>query len=222
MAEIKASYVDHMGSDLSIVNAARVSFGKQSETLKQRDKDLIKYLANNEHYSPFEHVSCTVLVECPLYIRSQIHRHRTFSYNEISRRYTSENIEFYVPPVDDIRMQSSDNKQASEGLLDEQQATFLRHKMIASCAEAKTLYEDMIFRGMAREQARAILPTCTMTKFYMSGSLRNFAHFLELRLHPHAQKEARMVAEQIYLILKEKFPVGLEALMEGKGLSLPK
>lgn len=214
MAEIKASYVDHCGSDLSIVNAARVSFGKQSETLKQKDIDLIKYLANNEHYSPFEHVTCTILVECPLYIRSQIHRHRTFAYNEISRRYTSENIDFYIPPVDDIRMQSKDNKQASRGSLDQASADSAKWLMEEFCKKAMEAYEDLLALGVAREQARSVLPMCTSTKFYMTGNLRNFVHFLELRLHPHAQREARMVAEQILEILKRLFPVSTEALLE--------
>jgi len=217
MAEIKATYVDHCGSDLSIVNAARVSFGKKSEKLKQKDKDLIKYLADNEHYSPFEHVTCTIVVECPLYIRSQIHRHRTFSYNEISRRYTSENIEFYIPPVDDIRMQSSDNKQASRGSLDHASADNAQYLIEELCRKAKQTYDELLELGVAREQARSVLPVCTMTKFYMSGNLRNWVHFLKLRLHPHAQKEARIVAEQVLAVLKEKFPEGVKALMASCG-----
>src|SRR5579863_7226904 len=113
---LKATYVQHVGSDLTIVNAARISFGTESQVLEDKDKKLIKYLADNEHMSPFEHNVLTVIIECPLYIRSQIHRHRTFSYNEVSRRYTSDDIQFYIP--DTVRRQAASNRQASEGELD--------------------------------------------------------------------------------------------------------
>ena len=113
--KIQALYVDHMGSDLTVVNAARISFGRKHEELTDGDIKLIEYLAKNEHLSPFEHCSMTAIIECPLYIRSQIHRHRTFAYNEVSRRYTADDLEFYIPPPDDIRAQSKSNKQASEG-----------------------------------------------------------------------------------------------------------
>jgi thymidylate synthase (FAD) len=214
MSEIKVTYVDHLGTDLTAVNAARVSFGKQSDELKSRDVALIEYLADNQHYSPFEHQVLTVIVECPLYIRSQIHRHRTFAYNEISRRYSADNIDFYIPETDNIRKQSSDNKQGSDGAFEGEEAEGIRDAMAAFCASANSLYEAMVAQGVAKEQARSVLPMCTMTKFYMTGSLRNFCHFLELRLDGHAQKEAQEVAKQLLAILKEKFPVSMEAMMK--------
>src|SRR5687767_14024229 len=102
-----------MGEDLSVVNAARVSYGTSSSSLTDKDKKLIKYLADHKHMSPFEHCAMTALITCPLFVRSQIHRHRTFSYNEISRRYTSEDIEFYLPSS--WRKQDEKNKQSSAG-----------------------------------------------------------------------------------------------------------
>src|SRR4030067_2674197 len=112
---MKVTYIQHMGSDLNVVNAARISFNTEVTELSDKDKKLIAYLADNEHMSPFEHNILTVIVECPLYIRSQIHRHRTFSYNEVSRRYTSENLEFFIPDI--IRKQAESNRQASSGEL---------------------------------------------------------------------------------------------------------
>src|SRR5437667_11514171 len=108
---IDVEYIDHMGTDLSIVNAARISYGKHKNELDDKDVKLINYLAQHQHMTPFEHTALTVLVTCPLYIRSQIMRHRTFSYNELSRRYTAEGIEFYIP--DEFRNQSESNKQGS-------------------------------------------------------------------------------------------------------------
>jgi len=216
MSEIKVTYIDHCGSDISTVNAARVSFGKKTNTLKQKDIELIKYLADNQHLSPFEHLTCTVKIDCPLYIRSQIHRHRTFSYNEISRRYTSENITFYVPPTSDVRSQSTDNKQCSGSILDDEEAFKALEMIDSHNTESLNTYNKLLKMGVAREQARSVLPMCTMTSFYMTGNLRNYAHFLKLRLHSHAQKEARMVAEQLLEILKQQFPVSMEALMSCK------
>ena len=208
---IKVDYVDHLGNDLSIVNAARVCVGKHSDQLKPEDEKLIDYLATHQHLTPFEHVTLTVLVECPLAIRSQIHRHRTFSYNEVSRRYTSENIEFYLPPADDIRQQAAKNKQGSDGqiLFPDLALNIIRR---AYC-DAENAYEALLSMGVAREQARFVLPTGLMTKFYMTGNLRNFIHFVKLRIDPHAQKEAQDVGNQLLKILEERFPTATKALM---------
>jgi thymidylate synthase (FAD) len=210
--KIKVSYVSHMGDDLTIVNAARVSFNKSSDSLDERDKKLIRYLAEHNHMSPFEHCTLTVIVEVPLYIRSQIHRHRTFAYNEISRRYTSENLEFYVPDMGDIRKQSKSNRQASDGELDEDESMAVQAMMNKSHTECLELYNKLIDMGVCREQARGVLPQNLMTKFYMTGNLRNFAHFLKLRSHKGAQQEVQEVADQLRTILTEKFPQALEAL----------
>lgn len=212
---IKVSYVSHMGDDLTIVNAARVSFNKSSDTLDDKDIKLIKYLAEHQHMSPFEHCTLTVIVEVPLYIRSQIHRHRTFAYNEISRRYTSENLEFYLPTIDDIRQQSKSNRQASDGQLESADAQNAIELMQYIHKKSLDAYNALLEDGVCREQARGVLPQSLMTKFYMTGNLRNFAHFLKLRTHQGAQKEVREVASQLRTILTEKFPIALAALMDG-------
>jgi len=210
--KIKVSYVSHMGDDLTIVNAARVSFNKSSDTLDERDKKLINYLAEHNHMSPFEHCTLTVLIEVPLYIRSQIHRHRTFAYNEVSRRYTSEDLDFYVPDMGDIRKQSKSNRQGSDGELDEDESMAVQAMMNKFHADSLELYNNLLDLGVCREQARGVLPQNLMTKFYMTGNLRNFAHFLKLRSHKGAQQEAQEVADQLRAILTEKYPQALEAL----------
>jgi len=210
--KIKVSYVSHMGDDLTIVNAARVSFNKSSDTLDDRDKKLINYLAEHNHMSPFEHCTLTVLIEVPLYIRSQIHRHRTFAYNEVSRRYTSEDLDFYVPDMGDIRKQSKSNRQGSDGELDEDESMAVQAMMNKFHADSLALYNNLLDLGVCREQARGVLPQNLMTKFYMTGNLRNFAHFLKLRSHKGAQQEAQEVADQLRTILTEKYPQALEAL----------
>lgn len=209
---IKVHYVNHMGDDLTVVNAARVSFNVISDILTEKDEKLIKYLADHEHMSPFEHCAMTFIIECPLYIRSQIHRHRTFSYNEVSRRYTSEDLVFYVPSIDDIRKQSKSNRQASSGIHEKINAKALIDIMEKSHKKSLVVYQKLIDSGVCREQARGVLPQNLMTKFYMTGNLRNIAHFLALRMHDGAQKEIRDVAEQMLSIVSNHFPVAIKAL----------
>lgn len=211
MTQIKADYIDHMGDDLRVVNAARISYANTNVELDERDEKLINYLAKNKHYSPFEHCQLTVLIKCPLYIRSQIHRHRTFSYNEVSRRYTSEDLEFYEPSL--YRKQHDKSKQCSDG--------YLTHEInqpivtIVNKLHLLTLktYNDLVDIGVSREMARGVLPQNLMTSFYMTGNLRNWIAFLRLRLDSHAQQEAQFIAKEIYTIVKEKFPVSGTALL---------
>lgn len=212
--KISAELVQGMGDDLTVVNAARVSFGTESQAFNLKDAKLIHYLADHKHFSPFEHCVATFIIECPLYIRSQIHRHRTFSYNEVSRRYTSEDaLTFHLPEY--WRLQHSSSKQCSSGLVleDVSQNTEIDQKVISLLSEAGQLYTRMLELGVARELARAILPQCMMTRFYMTGNLRNWAHFLALRLDSHSQEEVRIIAEQVKSALHSLFPVSLEALV---------
>ena len=211
---MKVTYVDHMGDDLRIVNSARISFGGESDILTDKDKKLIDYLATNEHMSPFEHNVLTVVIECPLYIRSQIHRHRTFSYNEISRRYTSDNIEFFVPET--IRKQAKSNRQASDGELETDKAAEALLLIEAHHKESEATFNKLLELGVPREQARGVLPQNLLTKFYMTGNLRNWVHFTKLRIDAHAQQEVQVIGQQVLEILKEKFPVATKALMEIK------
>lgn len=211
-SDITVTYVDHMGTDLTVVNAARISMNKQSEELSEKDKRLIHYLAENKHMTPFEHNSLTVIIECPLYIRSQIHRHRTFSYNEVSRRYTKEDIKFYIPDV--LRKQSTVNKQASDGEFYGIENDTYRQLIESVVWQANNTYNKLIEAGVVREQARMVLPQNLMTSFYMTGNLRNWVHFIGLRDSEHAQEEVRIVARQVKNILLEKFPVASRELLE--------
>jgi len=206
--------VDSMGDDLSVVNAARVSFAGHVEEFREKDKKLIKYLADNNHMSPFEHCVATIYIKCPLYIRSQIMRHRTFSYNEVSRRYTSKNLEFHLP--DALRRQGKTNLQGSAGELDASlQARYITDMQLmqATCLD---LYEEMIALGVCREQARGILPQNLLTEFYMTGNLRNWVHFLKLRCDPHAQYEVQQLAYRIKDDLAKIFPISMKALWNEK------
>jgi len=211
---IKATYIDHMGNDLTVVNSARISMNRDSKKLNDKDKKLINYLATHQHYTPFEHCSLSLLIECPLYIRSQIMRHRTFSYNEISRRYTDEDIEFYNPPI--YRKQHKSSKQCSDGTVEDQD-NFKAEVIFQSMNQkAHQAYTQLLDLGVARELARGVLPQNLITKFFMSGNLRNWTHFVKLREDSHAQEEVQILSKQIRKIIEEKFPYAFKALMEQK------
>lgn len=202
-------------------SAARVSFGKEDKTGKDpaADKKLMKYLADHEHMTPFEHQSATFLVEVPLFIRSQIMRHRTFAYNEISRRYTDENLEFWIP--DTFRKQSESNRQASTeetvSHVSIEPGTTTTDLWYRSSAEtALEDYQTLVKAGVCREQARAVLPQSLLTKFYITGNLRNWAHFVKLRKDSHAQKEVQVVANRIDEQLKALWPTAWGVLTSEK------
>jgi thymidylate synthase (FAD) len=211
--ECNLQLVSHSGSDFMPCSAARVSFGHEDKTGRDEAADikLLNYLAKNRHMSPFEHQSATFLVEVPLFIRSQIHRHRTFAYNEISRRYTDENLEFWIP--DKWRGQAKNNRQASTNAEVEAGHVGLDYRV--TIQDALNVYNDFVANGVCREQARAVLPQSLLTKFYMTGNLRNWCHFLKLRLDEHAQYEVRVVAERIEQKLRELWPNAIGALMDG-------
>ena len=210
-------YVQHMGDDLTIVNAARVSFGKQKEVIDAKDKKLIKYLIQNRHTSTLEHNIVTFRFKVPLFVRGQHHRHRTWSYNEISRRYTAENLEFFEPLT--FRTQHKSNRQASN---DEEQInpfigdvkpSLVPAKGITACnavrqhhANSLKLYHDLLTAGVCREQARGVLPQNLYTEYYGTCNLNNLVKFLDLRLDSHAQWEIRKVAEACRDIAKELWP----------------
>ena len=212
MAKIEVEYIDHMGSDLSVINSARVSFGKRKQRLDASDIKLLNYLAKNKHLTPFEHCSLSTLIKCPLYIRSQIHRHRVFSYNEISRRYTSENIEFYEPEI--YRKQHDKSKQCSAEDFSFTQNVFFGAGVKKHHQDSLKLYNTMIEAGIAREMARGVLPQNLMTEFWMTGNLRNWIHFLGLRIDSHAQKEVQAVAQPILKLIQDKFPESAKALFK--------
>ena len=195
--------VDRLGTETSIVNAARVSFGKIRTEMDDRDAALVRYLIKNHHTSPLEHVVFTFLVHCPLFIRSQWHRHRTWSYNEISRRYTDVDIEFYTPP--ELREQAESDRQASRPAehLDQAACKALieeHHK------RSLDLYHKLLEQGVCREQARGVLPQDMMTTFWATVDLNNLLNFFELRDSDHAQWEIREYAIAIKKLIKPDFP----------------
>lgn len=215
MTNLNVTYITHSGNDLSPVNAARIS--RDAADLKktkpdEKDVKLMNFLAENKHMTPFEHATLTVLVECPLFIRSQIQRHRTFSYNEVSRRYTSDNIDFYIP--DKIYIQGTKDKQKSGEVIDESLEQKIKDRMIDINDFLKISYDSLIGLGVSREYARMVLPNSLMTKFYMTGNIRNWAHFLELRLSDHAQYESQVIAQEILKVAKKYFPLTMKTLME--------
>ena len=209
----KVEYVQHMGDDLTIVNSARVSFGKNKDTLEERDERLIRYLVKNKHTSTFEHNVVTFRFTVPLFVRSQHHRHRTWSYNEISRRYTDIDIMFYEPEL--FRTQHKSDRQASncEELIDPN----LLPNGDAKCStmvrahheRCMHLYERMIDAGVCREQARGIMPQNMYTEYYGTVNLSNLLKFINLRIDEHAQWEIRRVAEACLDIASELWPVSV-------------
>lgn len=198
--------------DFAPAHAARVSYAKDKKAHSvEDDVKLIKYLAKHKHHTPFEYQHATLMIECPLFIRSQIHRHRTFSYNEISRRYTSDEMGFWIP--DQLRMQDKINKQGSSKEINVGNQIHLITDMRQRCYDSLQSYNTLIEMGVAREQARAILPQSLLTRFYMAGNLRNWAHFLELRLDSHAQYEVQVIAQKCKKLLESVWPISLKALI---------
>ena len=217
----EVSYVQHMGSDLTVVNSARVSFGKHKDKLDDRDKKLIRYLIKHRHTSTLEHNVITFRFKVPLFVRSQHHRHRTWSYNEISRRYTDENLEFYLPKK--FRTQHKSNRQASNenDLINPQMYPTLSLMKVSEFFENRTLdclqtYNDMMEVGVCREQARMILPQNLYTEYYGSCNLNNLLKFIDLRTHDGAQWEIQKVAEACLEIAKSIWPETVSAYTEIK------
>jgi len=210
-----------MGDDLSVVNAARVSFGKKSElvegTVKQdeqgdylemvlsdRDTKLIRYLAKHKHISPFGHAFASFHVKAPIFVARQLVKHKFLRWNEISRRYVDEDPEFYFPLT--WRGRSADKKQGSEG---EVKSNFnINYHTMAALKG----YQQMLDEGVAPEQARMVLPQSMMTEWYWSGSLDAFADMCNLRCMPDTQAETREVADKISAEMAKLFPVSWEAL----------
>jgi len=183
----KLQLVSYSGSDLDVVNCARVSYAKESETLTEQDSKLIKYLIKNNHGSPFEHTFLKFFVKAPIFVLREWHRHRAgWSYNEWSMRYLKMNetvpLEFYKPV--NWRYQSKTNKQASEG---EFKDVALDKLYVEQNEKAAETYNSLIEAGVAREIARGVLPVCTYTAMFASCNLRSLMHFLSLRNSPAAQ-----------------------------------
>ena len=195
--------IDHLGSESTIVNAARVSFGKLKNDMDDRDVKLLEYLIANKHTSPLEHMVFTFSIHCPLFVRGQWHRHRTWSYNEISRRYTEIDLEFYTPET--LRRQAESNRQASVADPDFDGSELITD-IDAHNRKSVELYEKLLASGVCREQARGVLPQNMMVTFWGTVDLSNLLHFLELRDSEHAQYEIREYAVAIKKLIKPIVP----------------
>lgn len=224
-AQMSVELLDHCGTDLSVVNAARVSFEKEAQweveefeqcegfdsyklKLSEKDTKLISYLAKHKHFSPFNHAFASFRVKAPIFVARQLVKHKFLPWNEVSRRYVDSEPEFYVPDgwrkrADNVKQGSSDEKVQLQNSFPE---SFVRR--------ALGEYNDMLNDGVCPEQARMVLPQNTMTEWIWSGTLGAWADMCRLRLDIHAQKETREVAEKIAAEMSNIFPVSWKALME--------
>ncbi len=203
--------VDYMGDDSSIVQAARVSYGKGTKSISE-DNSLIRYLMRNMHTSPFEMVEFKFHVKLPIFVARQWIRHRTANVNEYSGRYSEMPDDFYVPEIEQIRKQSSTNKQGRcEEQFDESLAIEITNKMKSKQSELYEDYSNLLEIGMAREVARINLPLSNYTEWYWKIDLHNLFHFLRLRLDAHAQYEIRVYAEAIAKIIKQIVPLAYQS-----------
>lgn len=238
---MKVTLIDHMGTDLTVVNAARVSFDKESDWvqgsfttapdpddaeavvwtipkyLSDKDAKLIAYLAKHNHWSPFAHTSVQLRVKAPIFVARQLVKHQVGGvWNEVSRRYVDSEPEFWFPEV--WRGRPVNAKQGSTGVLDSKQPDMdidiYAHDIVRKTVQ---LYSDLLTTGVAPEQARMILPQNMQTEWYWTGSLMFFCRVCRERLAPGAQAETREVAEQIAEQVAPLFPVSWAALMDSNG-----
>jgi len=217
--------VDYMGSDLTIVNSARVSFGKHKNEIDEQDEKLINYLVKHKHTSTFEHNVATFRFVVPLFVRSQHHRHRTWSYNEISRRYTDVDLRFYEPKA--FRTQHKSNRQASN--VDDVRDPLIATASISGGDSASylirrhhigslKLYKDLLEAGVCREQARGVLPQNLYTEYYGTCNLSNLLKFIDLRTHEGAQWEIQKVAASLLEMITSLWPSAVNAYKENKNI----
>lgn len=203
--------VDVMGDDGSIVQAARVSYGKGTKTLRE-DRGLIRYLLRHKHTTPFEMVEFKFHIKLPIFIARQWIRHRTANVNEYSGRYSEMKDEFYLPDMDQIRPQSTMNRQGrGEELMESDKAGEIHRLMNDTQEKLYGEYKDLLDKGLAREIARINLPLSNYTEWYWKIDLHNLFHFLRLRIDDHAQYEIRVFAQAMADIVKEIVPVAYEA-----------
>ncbi len=191
---MKVELKHHFGDDLMVVNAARVSYGKEKTEFSEKDRKLIKYLIEHKHLSPFRHPQLQFRIQCPIFVERQMFKHQVgLTANSISGRYVDFSDEYWTP--EQLRFQSEDSKQGSAGNLGEEENTYFSQKIAHHIEQGKRLYAEMCEYGVAKEQARIILPICLETQFIWTGSLAAFIHLWNLRLKPDAQQETREVAQ---------------------------
>ena len=207
-------YIEHMGSDLMVANAARVSFAKTSEwetaedgtrKLSQRDQKLIKYLAEHNHWTPFAHPQITLRIKAPIFVRTQLFKHKVgFTENEVSRRYVTAEPEFYTP---DWRSAPTDGaKQGSSDFMYDPVVEDLDRVYNRIALDSVEIYKTLLKEGVAPEQARALLPQGTYTEWWWTGSLSAYARVFKQRIDAHAQWECQEYAKAIGSIIEPLFP----------------
>ena len=207
--------IDYMGNDERIVQAARVSYGKGTKSVRE-DAALIDYLLRHDHTSPFEQVVLTFHLKMPIFVARQWVRHRTGRMNEVSGRYSVMADEFYVPRHDDVAKQATSNKQGRGEAFDSEEAGAIIEEFTAAQQKAYEGYSSMIERGVARELSRINLPLSLYTQFYWQMDLHNLFHFLTLRLDSHAQREIRVYAESILEMVKAVCPMAAASFVNVK------
>jgi thymidylate synthase (FAD) len=201
---MNAQLIDSMGTDLSVVNAARVSFAKESDEFSDKDAKLINYLAKHNHWSPFGHASMQFRIKAPIFVARQLVKHQVgLVWNEVSRRYVDDEPEFYIPS--EWRLKADDKKQGSS---DET----IEYNLGSTLEFVKTTYQNMLRANIAPEMARMILPQNLYTEWYWSGTLMAFARVCNLRCKPDTQMETQLIANEIDFKSRELFPISWKAL----------
>jgi thymidylate synthase (FAD) len=204
--------LDSFGDDLTVVNAARVSFDKESMTMEPRDQKLIKYLADHNHISPFFHPQLRFRLKMPIYVAREWFRHTVgFARNEVSRRYVDDLPTFYLPSVEDMRERDVNLKQGSKATPIEEAAHY-RDLMKKFHRQAENLYAELLEAKLAPEVARGVLPQSMYTEFIETGSLSAYSRLCKLRMDPHAQAEIRAYAGAVSELIEKRFPVSWRAL----------
>ena len=208
-SEIKVDYIDHMGNDLTVVNSARVSFDKKKDIFDEQDEKLIKYLATHNHWSPFAHTSVKFKISAPIFVARQLVKHQVGGvWNEVSRRYVSDEPTFYMPNT--WRGKPSHSKQgSSEEIIQDVSIAAIINDVVKK-------YNELLEQGVSPEMARMLLPQNMMTDWYWTGSLVFWERVCKQRLDFHAQEETRTVARQISNICSELFPISWKHLLKNK------
>lgn len=211
---MRAELLSHFGGDLMVVNAARVSYGKEKESLDEKDCRLIRFLVEHGHTSPFRHPQLQFRIGCPIFVERQLFKHQVgLTANSISGRYVDFSDEYWIPHR--LRRQSEDSKQGSAGDIDPKDNSYFIARIMGVVEQCKELYNDMEAAGVAKEQCRVVLPLCLETQFIWTGSLAAFIHLWKLRLKQDAQQETREIAgmmlDEVRRIPGEPFRMTLEA-----------
>ena len=200
---MKVELIDKMGTDLSVVNAARVSYAKTKEVFDDKDEKLIKYLAEHEHWSPFAHANLQFRIKAPVFVARQLVKHQVgLVWNEVSRRYVDDKPELFHP--ESWRGRPMNSKQGSSG--DLELDTITKHRYETAMEECINVYNSLLQKNVAPEQARMVLPQSMMTEWYWSGTVYAFARVCNLRCKPDTQKETQDVANEIERLAKDAFP----------------